>query len=781
MSTAESTNPIKTAAEIEKTPKGVVARWLAELELASNSEKDWRKDAEEVWKLYQSKNKNSKAFNILWSNTETMRPATYNSTPKADVRRRFRDSDPVGKAASQVIERSLTSLIDAYDFDNVMQMVVLDVLLPGRGLARVKYQPKFGATGRVVDERAECEHVQWGDFRRGPGKTWREVPWEAFRHEFMYDQLVSMFGKEKADKIEMQDSGDLDEKHDAEVRSLLKVAEVWEIWDKATKRVIFLTEGYKSGPLLIADDPLELQEFFPNPRPCYAIEDSTSLIPEMLYEKYKPQAEELNRITARITKIVEALKVRGVYAGHLNEIAQVLEAEDNQMIPIQNASEIANMKGVENAIWIMPIDKLIQVLEGLMEARNSTIQAIYEITGLSDIMRGASNPHETLGAQQIKTQWGSLRLQRLQREVQRFIRDILRLKAEIIGEHFDIETLQMLTSMRLPTEQEKQQAQQALQQAQMQQQAQQQTQPGQPPQPQVPQQPQPPDIDVEGLQTLLKLPTWDEVHELLSSDAMRQYRIDIETDSTIEETLMRDAQGMQEAVTAIVNLGAGIGPAIQQGILSVDVFKSLAAAVARTVRMGGAVEDAIDQIQQPPPQPPQQDSSVDVAKVKAESDQKIAAGKQQADAMSKQMQMQSDQKLAEMQAQLDAALEQQKQQWEQQKEEMKAQLQQFKIVEDNKTKEKIAAHKTMTDAATAADKARVDASAQIETNERNAQATEESTRVQADASTIAAAMEADASRDRESTKADASRDKAKTDSNAKISIAKTKPKGDTKK
>src|SRR5262249_26450044 len=148
-----------------------------------------------------------------------------------------------------------------------------------------------------------------------------------------------------------------------------------------------------------------------------------------------------NRVTFRINKIVDALKVRGAYSAHLSEVAKVIESDDNVMTPIENASEIAAMGGLDKAIWMMPIDKLIQVLQGLYLAREKTIDTIYQITGLGDVMRGVSNPHETLGAQKIKSQWGSLRLQRLQREVQRYIRDLIRLKAEILAGHFQAETL----------------------------------------------------------------------------------------------------------------------------------------------------------------------------------------------------------------------------------------------------------------------------------------------------------------------------------------------------
>ena len=57
---------------------------------------------------------------------------------------------------------------------------------------------------------------------------------------------------------------------------------------------------------------------------------------------------------------------------------------------------------------------------------------IYETTGLSDILRGASVANETATAQGIKAQFASIRLNDMKDDVSRFARDVLRMKAEII-------------------------------------------------------------------------------------------------------------------------------------------------------------------------------------------------------------------------------------------------------------------------------------------------------------------------------------------------------------
>lgn len=691
-----------TTREVDSTPKGKVKRWLTEWDLATKREKEWRDEAEKVWRIYNSKDQRGNSFNILWSNTETLRPSIYNSLPKADVRRRFRDADPVGKIVSTILARAITFELDQYDFDTELQHLVLDVCLPGRGVARVKYEPKFRdapereatdagtPTGEpegtpapgvadandddtwlngpkdqqepeehetpdeeLAGESAITEHVQWDDYRQGPGKTWKMVPWVGFRHEMPYDQLEEMFGKPVADKVKLQDVENQKDIADKQMRSLVKVGVVLEIWDKASRTVLFVTESVKEEPLLELPDPLGLRGFFPMPRPVYAIEDSTTLVPAILYKKYEPQAVELNRVTFRINKIVDALKVRGAYSAHLSEVATIIESEDNVMTPIANASEIAGLGGLDKAIWMMPIDKLIQVLQGLYIAREKTIDTIYQVTGLGDVMRGVSNPHETLGAQKIKSQWGSLRLQRIQREVQRFVRDIVRLKAEILAGHFQPETLQQMTGIQLPTAQQKAQLQ-----AQMQAASQPPVMPGQMPAPQPPAPPPPSPEQQAQAKKVLALPTWDDVMQLMRSDAMRQYRIDVETDSTISETIDKDVEGLTQAITGITQMFGTFGPAIEKGILKVDVVKELALEVARNMRMGNAVEDAIEQIEQPPPPqppPPPPDFSVQVANIRGEAQKAAVEAKTASDQQIAQLTEQTRERVVKMQTDAHAA------------------------------------------------------------------------------------------------------------------------------
>lgn len=591
---------VEKAADLGLTPSAVHKRWMLELSLSEQAEKDWKEDAKKAVSIYDGSEKKAHSFNILWANTETLRPALYNSLPQPDIRKRFDDPDAAGREAAEILERGISYSLDCYGADSVFKLNTLDVILPGRAVARVRYVPSIAqeeagetAEGEVYEELAGeqvvVEHVHWCDFRHGPGKTWGEVNWIAFRHQMTREQLEEKFPEVAAQVPLSGVANESVEKADAEVASLFKSAEVWEIWDKDAKKVVFVATNYRNGPLAEIDDPLSLVGFYPIAEPVRAIESADSLVPITLYSQYEEQAKELNVISARINKLTQVLKYRGVYDAALTEIDRAAKAGDNEFLPIDN-SALWSERGFDKGIWMMPIEQAAQVLVILQGRLEACKQTIYELTGISDIVRGASNAQETATAQEIKAQFGTIRLQRLQQEMQRFIRDTIRLMAEVMAEKFQPQTLLAMTGKKIPTQAE---VQQQMMQAQMQwqQMAMQAQQFGQAPPPP----PQPPQVV-----------TLEQVMEVLRSDLLRQYRIDIETNSTIQALESANQKAIGELLTGIGQMAQAVIPAVQAGMLPGEAASEIVKAVVRKFKLGRAVEDALDAKQEGPSQQVQQ-------------------------------------------------------------------------------------------------------------------------------------------------------------------------------
>jgi len=568
-----------------------------QLKMADKAERPWRQEGDRIEKLYR-REKKSKAtsgnrMNILWSNTEIMKPALYQGTPSADVRRRHPDQNPVAREAARVLERAIEYSIDQYPFDDEVELDVTDSLLPGRGVGRLRYKPtiaseatefeitqapaendfgfseRFFRTGtdpndllnqdeidpsqvqqrpdgslfgtteaeEVVYEECELEHVPWDDYRQTPAKRWRHVWWIAFRHLMTREQLVAEFGGKGARcKLNWEPKGLKDQERNDEPDDSFKKAEVWEFWDKRKRQVVYVAEGC-TETLREDDDPLSLSEFFPIPEPLYSMKTGRTLIPVPEYTLYEDQAKELDRITARIDMIVKELRVRGVYDGAMERVAELLkEGLDNKLIPVDNWQRFVEKGGFDGVVDWMPIDRFAEVLTVLYQQRAQLIETIYQLTGISDILRGATDPRETRGAQQLKAQFGTLRLRPRQARVARYVRDIFRLKAEIIAEQFSKETLTLMTGIQVT----------------------------------------------------------DQMLDLIRDEGRRGFSIDVETDTTVAPDEQRDKQEVTEFLTAL----GGFAQAAAASGLPPAVSGPIALWAARKFKVSREVEEILERAAQ---------------------------------------------------------------------------------------------------------------------------------------------------------------------------------------
>ncbi len=478
--------------DTDDTRQRLTQRWTHELQLAFKREEKWRNQASKIEKRYRNDSKElpakSKTFNILWANTETLRPALYSNTAKPDVRRRYGAGDAAARGGAMIQERAIEAMLDNSEFDVAMEKTVQDMLLTGRGVARVHYRPKYEMmemrmsltkTGddtlprfedengaeqpaqfdgegaffmseeeTLVDEKVEIEFIPWDQIRFGPARQWAEVQWIAFETIQTREDMEANFGEKgkKAPMTILPDGYDEDLPDD-----IVKRCRVWEIWDKRTRKVIFIAEG-SDEPMMVKDDPLNLQNFFPIPRPLYSLETDRTMLPVPEFSLYKDQADELDDITARIDHLVSMLKVRGVYDAANEELGNIFRTTEGTMIPAHNWQAFSDKGGFRGSMDFVPLESTAQVLVGLYQERTRLIQSIFELTGISDIQRGATDPRETRGAQMLKAQFSSLRLQPRQKKVERFVRDLFRLMSEVIGEIFSPETMSKITGISVTPE-----------------------------------------------------------------------------------------------------------------------------------------------------------------------------------------------------------------------------------------------------------------------------------------------------------------------------------------
>jgi hypothetical protein len=458
--------------------------------------KRWEQRADRIVKKYKDdsrydRNPNAR-FNILWSNVQTIQPAIFARLPRPDVSRRFRDNDPIGRVASMMLERALEFEIEHYgDYKSAMNNAVLDRLLGGRGVSWVRYEPHFAIDEpgepddgfqvtedsdesetpegeanenpeRIEYECAPVDYVHWKEFGHSPGaRTWEEVTCVWRKVYMSRPALVERFGEELGYKIPL-DTKPADDKNSYKPTDGVYEAVIYEIWDKETGKVLWISKSL--GKIIDErDDPLQLENFFPCPKPLYSTLTTDSLEPIPDFVIYQDQARELDTLCDRIDGLINALKVRGVYDASSSELQRLFsEGENNTLIPVDNWQAFAEKQGMRGAIDLVDITPFAQALAQCYQAMEQVKGQIYELMGIADIQRGQTDPNETLGAQIIKSNNASGRLKTMQHAVVDFATTILSIKAQIICTHFTDETLVQISGAMQLSEQDKQLIPQAI-------------------------------------------------------------------------------------------------------------------------------------------------------------------------------------------------------------------------------------------------------------------------------------------------------------------------------
>ena len=616
----------------------------------------WMNRTDKILRRYRDDrqvNSTQTRYNMLWANVQTLKAATFSRMPKPDVSRRFKDNDPVGRVASMILERAMDFEITHYeDLKHCLESSVYDRFLGGRGSAWIRYEPKIEsmdyetsesdedsdeAAEYLDSEAAPIDYVHWKDFGHEPARTWDEVN-KVWRKVYMTRKaLVDRFGKELGNKVPLDSSPDDQKYKDSD--GIGKKGLIIELWDRETETVLWISKSLNQI-LDERDDPLELEEFFPCPKPLYSTITNESLVPIPDFTLYQDQANALDILSTRISGLIDALKVRGVYDASEPTLQRLFtEGENNTLIPVKNWPAFSEKAGLKGAIDIVDITPIAMALKNAYDAMAQIKQEIYDITGISDIIRGQSNVIETATSAQIKSQFASLRLKEYQDAVACYASHILKLKAQVICGQFQPETLIKIggVAQLMPDDQ-------AL----------------------VPQ-----------------------AIELLKNNPMRTFRIEVATDSM----LYQDEQ--QEKADRVEFLGA-VGTYLEKAVqasqamppeatpLLMDLLKFGVTGYRVGRELEGEFDTLADHIKQASKNPPAPKPDPAMEKVKA--DLQIAQQKAQLEIQTRQTELQNQAQVREHEIQLEAQRNQAQAQLSAQLDAQKTEFEKWKVQLDNETK-----------------------------------------------------------------------------------------------
>lgn len=471
--------PAANDGALEDTPdSGELARkWQEELDASKKWLSRFTRNAHICEKAYFDERdmygESESRVNLFWSNVQVILSAIYGKLPQADVDRKFKDfDDDVARTAAQILERILNGDIEReYDDTNAaMRDAVFDRFVAGMGQVWCRYdvdtedydapstddmgqpivdpatgQPQTETATRIIAEEADVDYVYWDDFRYSPCRRWRECRWVARRVYMSKKKLQKRFtlSDEQASQVPLltKTVGDASSADDVIKATPTKQVAVWEIWDKDSNSVCWYVEGM-AFVLDYQPDYLQLDDFFPCPQPVVATTLTRAFLPRADYAMAQDVYKELDAINCKLSKLMHAVKAAGVYDKNAAGVKALLSADtENTLIPVENWSVFVEKGGLKGVVDWMPIDATVNAIMQLNQRKQDLQKDLYDVLGISDIMRGVTAASETATAQQIKAQYGGARLGNLQNEVARFVSDTMRIRANIISRQFQPETI----------------------------------------------------------------------------------------------------------------------------------------------------------------------------------------------------------------------------------------------------------------------------------------------------------------------------------------------------
>ena len=556
-----------------------------------------------------------------------------------------------------MLERALDYEITHYgDYKSAMNQSVNDRLLGGRGTSWVRYEPHIvgseadgmdmpedgleitedideaeteGGMYREDQERIEYEcapvdYVHWRDFGLTVARTWEEVT-AVWRKVYLgRPALVERFGEELGGRIPLDTKPETSKSFSEKMGEGAKEACIYEIWDKTSGEVIWLSKSM--GEILdTRADPLKLENFWPCPKPLFSTLTTDSLVPIPDFVLYQDQARQLDTLADRIDGFIQALKVRGVYDASEPSLARLFsEGENNSLLPVKNWNAFAEKQGMQGAINLVDIAPIAQALTMSYQAMEQVKGQIYEIMGIADIQRGQTDPNETLGAQVIKSNNAAGRLKTMQHAVVDFATELLSIKAQIICNHFTDDTIVKISGAMQLSDTDKQYIQPAL--------------------------------------------------ALLRDESAKNFRIEVTSDSMIFQDEMQEKQDRMEFLSAIGGFMQQVIPAAQAVPEMTPMLMEMVKFAVTAFKAGKGLEGIIDETadkfreqakaqegQPKPPTPEQQ---------KLQGQMQLEQAKLQASQQQAQQTMQLEQQKMQMQMELEKA----KQEYQAQENQLKFQL-----------------------------------------------------------------------------------------------------------
>lgn len=567
----------KDALEIVSKYDKEFSRWLSKA-------RGYYDDYEKEDLANEGKQNDTSSNSVFYSNVEILKPASYSATPNAQIMRRKTNSKQVYKDASEILQQGCAYFIDEANFDYALNQAVQDRLIVGRGTVWLDYLEEENSyfdnvsQTTVNDNKQDIrfDYVHYEDFGHTVVEKWEQVG-QVWRTIYLNkkDFKASFPGAPYDDALFSHKS-----KNDDDSSNMSNRAAVIELWCKETRAQYYFCKANSDKKddvdfLKVNRGFREYSGFFPCPMPLYGNLKNKSLIPKPDYDHYQPLVKKIESIDCQIDDLLSDIKVRGIFENSLKGIKEMLEGKNN-FTGVDTLKAITENGGVQNLIQMYDFSPSIAALNVLYQARQFWEQKIHDITGISDIVRGVSDPNETAKAQHFKGQYAGQRLSVRQKAVQIFCRDLIVILAETLALYFSEKNLYEISEI----------------------------------------------IDLQTNDKNEASLRFMEAYKVLNNEGAVTYNINVETDSTIvanKEYQIAQRSEVIKTLQGLLGLSAQGGPQIVPMLGSLAKFMLAPYPQARALE--GDIDKAITMAEKKMQEPPKPDPKVEANKAKQNIEQ----------------------------------------------------------------------------------------------------------------------------------------------------------------
>lgn len=412
---------------------------------------------------------------IWWSSVDTVRAAYFSRIPKLRVTNEFEWKDVKASVMGLITKRLGEYHIKKNDFYEVITGTVLDFINADKATTQVVYKAAFekiplysyenGETGELEYYETELEEgldeypepytgqvIEDGDniyynklVEEKQEVRLKQLPFDqnlhtptassnceiedrAFPFTMSRDEAKKRFPKFYEMLPFKNEKGSL-EKGEA-LESPDDFIEGYEIWCKRDGYVYWHIKGF-TEVLDKQKDPYGLEGFFPSPDIILGSKPKEGMYPTPVFSHLRSIVEDLHLCYERVSSLLDGVRRRALVENNVELLTALNDLDGETFITVSNLSSMLEKGGIQNLVHFLPVKELVEALAETIQLESHFENRFYQGMGVSDILRGMSDPVETAAAQEIKVFAAQDRFKIRKTQIAHLVRDSIAMMIDL--------------------------------------------------------------------------------------------------------------------------------------------------------------------------------------------------------------------------------------------------------------------------------------------------------------------------------------------------------------